>query len=492
MAAEDRYGFFIVDVIMPGINGIELCRKLKQMNPVVPVIILTALGTTDDKLSGFEAGANDYLVKPFEFRELLARIKVQIKMTEQTREPDNKLIKGDLELDLDKKYAKRGKKIIDLTAKEFSLLEFFMRNPGRVLSRNDIAERVWDMSFDSGTNVVDVYVNFLRKKIDKGYNKKLIHTRVGFGYIFGKNSMLIRARLTLQFLLFGGIIIIVASAAIYLFSADFRRDEFRSLLRSRSEDTAKLVLDSYEFNINQIIRSGFSYPTRLQTGKIIILNSENDTLYVSDRKWQFRDINSLIAQVKQKGDISGRQDDYEVIGALHTTRDQQFVVLAAAVDRDGRMHLKKMMTMLLLVSAGSLLLFSIAGWFYSGRALKPISDMVKKVEEISITSLNLRVPEGNGLDEIGRLAITFNRMLERLEKSFATQKDFIANASHELRTPLTSINGQIEVLLMKDRSAPEYKSALESVLEDIRSLIDLSNRLLLIAYQRRNPSEPQD
>ena len=186
MAAEDRYGFFIVDVIMPGINGIELCRKLKQMNPVVPVIILTALGTTDDKLSGFEAGANDYLVKPFEFRELLARIKVQIKMTEQTHEPVNKLVKGDLELDLDKKYAKRGKKIIDLTAKEFSLLEFFMRNPGRVLSRNDIAERVWDMSFDSGTNVVDVYVNFLRKKIDKGYNKKLIHTRVGFGYIFGE------------------------------------------------------------------------------------------------------------------------------------------------------------------------------------------------------------------------------------------------------------------------------------------------------------------
>ena len=186
MAAEDRYGFFIVDVIMPGISGIELCRKLKQMYPVVPVIILTALGTTDDKLSGFEAGANDYLVKPFEFRELLARIKVQIKMTEQTHEPVNKLVKGDLELDLDKKYAKRGKKIIDLTAKEFSLLEFFMRNPGRVLSRNDIAEKVWDVSFDFGTNVVDVYVNFLRKKIDKGYNKKLIHTRVGFGYIFGE------------------------------------------------------------------------------------------------------------------------------------------------------------------------------------------------------------------------------------------------------------------------------------------------------------------
>lgn len=129
----------------------------------------------------------------------------------------------------------------------------------------------------------------------------------------------------------------------------------------------------------------------------------------------------------------------------------------------------------------SLVLFFIVGWFFSGRALKPISDVVKKVEDISITSLNLRVLEGNGADEIGRLAKTFNKMLERLETSFGMQKTFIANASHELMTPLTSINGQLEVLMMKDRSAIEYKSALESVLDDIKSLIDLSNRLLLIA-----------
>jgi signal transduction histidine kinase len=123
----------------------------------------------------------------------------------------------------------------------------------------------------------------------------------------------------------------------------------------------------------------------------------------------------------------------------------------------------------------------VAGWFYSGRALKPISDVVKKVEDITITSLNLRVFEGNGNDEIGKLARTFNKMLERLETSFSMQKNFIANASHELRTPLTSINGQLEVLMMKERSSEEYKSALASVLDDIKSLIVLSNRLLLIA-----------
>jgi len=186
LVKSNRYDMFILDIIIPGINGLELCKKLKNINPSLPVLMLTALGTTDDKIIGFDAGANDYLVKPFEFRELLARVKVLLKRTEQQQDNQNILSVGDLELDLSRKVAKRGNTYIDLTAKEFSLLEFFMKNSGRVLSRIDIAEKVWDIKFDFGTNVVDVYVNFLRKKIDKGFDKKMIHTRVGFGYVFGE------------------------------------------------------------------------------------------------------------------------------------------------------------------------------------------------------------------------------------------------------------------------------------------------------------------
>ena len=185
LARQYKYDLFILDVIIPGIGGLELCKKFKMTFPGTPVLMLTALGTTEDKLAGFEAGTNDYLVKPFEFRELLARVKVLIKNSNQPRETANKLFVADLELDLDRKAVRRGDSFIDLTAKEFSLLEYFMRNPGRVLSRNDIAEKVWDANFEFSTNVVDVYVNFLRKKIDKGFDKKLIHTKVGFGYIFG-------------------------------------------------------------------------------------------------------------------------------------------------------------------------------------------------------------------------------------------------------------------------------------------------------------------
>jgi two-component system, OmpR family, copper resistance phosphate regulon response regulator CusR len=186
LAQHYRYDLFILDIIIPGISGLELCKKLKMLNSNIPVLMLTALGTTDDKIIGFEAGANDYLVKPFEFRELLARVKVLVRKPDPSPELVNILVVDDLELDLGRKVARRGVTYIDLTAKEFSLLEYFMRNSGRVLSRVDIAEKVWDIKFDSGTNVVDVYVNFLRKKIDKDYDKKLIHTRVGFGYIFGE------------------------------------------------------------------------------------------------------------------------------------------------------------------------------------------------------------------------------------------------------------------------------------------------------------------
>jgi two-component system copper resistance phosphate regulon response regulator CusR len=181
-ALQNRHDLIILDVILPYINGYELCKRIREKGFDRPVLMLTALGTTEDKISGFDAGADDYLVKPFEFAELLARIKVLTRRsTSPVRSPA--LLKvADLELDLDKKVARRGGKLIELTAKEFNLLEYLMRNEGKVLSRADIAEKVWEITFDTGTNVVDVYINILRKKIDRDAEQKLIRTRIGLGY----------------------------------------------------------------------------------------------------------------------------------------------------------------------------------------------------------------------------------------------------------------------------------------------------------------------
>lgn len=183
MVQRHSYDLILLDIIIPYMNGLELCLKIKEIQPNIPIIMLTALGTTDDKLSGFDAGADDYLVKPFEFKELLARIRALLKRASGKQNAGNKIKIGDLELDLDKKRASRAGELIELTAKEFSLLEYLMRHTGRVVSRAEIAEHVWEITFDTGTNVVDVYVNLLRKKIDKNFEHKFIQTKIGMGYI---------------------------------------------------------------------------------------------------------------------------------------------------------------------------------------------------------------------------------------------------------------------------------------------------------------------
>lgn len=183
MAMRKDHDLIILDLNLPFQNGYELCEKIRAKNTSVPILMLTALGTTDDKLKGFDSGADDYLVKPFEFRELVARVKVLLKRSKNRTIQGQILKVADLELDTYRKAGKRAGKKIDLTAKEYALLEYLLINKGRVVSRADIAEKIWDITFDTGTNVIDVYINFLRKKIDKDHPVKLIHTQIGMGYI---------------------------------------------------------------------------------------------------------------------------------------------------------------------------------------------------------------------------------------------------------------------------------------------------------------------
>ena len=184
MALTGQYQLIILDLNLPQMNGYEVCKEIRQHNARIPVIMLTALGAMEDKIQAFGTGADDYMVKPFDFRELLARVQVFIKRSASTPQGTQQTLKvADLEIDDQSKTVKRAGQQIQLTAKEFALLVYLVRNKGRVVSRADIAEKIWDITFDTGTNVIDVYVNFLRKKIDKGFEPKLIHTRQGMGYV---------------------------------------------------------------------------------------------------------------------------------------------------------------------------------------------------------------------------------------------------------------------------------------------------------------------
>jgi two-component system copper resistance phosphate regulon response regulator CusR len=183
LVEEQEFDILIMDVMLPDINGIDLCRQIRRINKNVPVLMLTALDSIQNKVSGLQAGADDYLVKPFHFSELMARIEALLRRYKPTEQESPVLGFSDLKLNTWTKTAERAGTQIALTAKEYTLLELFMRNANKTLSREYIAEKVWGIEFDTGTNFIDVYVNYLRKKIEKGFKSKLIHTVIGMGYI---------------------------------------------------------------------------------------------------------------------------------------------------------------------------------------------------------------------------------------------------------------------------------------------------------------------
>ncbi len=183
LAEQNVYDVIVSDIILPGVNGLDLCRGLRRAGLTTPILLLSALGETDDKVAGLDAGADDYLGKPFDFREFVARIKALSRRPGSTLAVDSTLRYADLELDTDAKTVRRAGKTINLTPREFALLEYFLRHPEKVLSKTELSEKVWDVDFDTGTNVVEVYVNYLRNKVEKGFENKLIHTIFGQGYV---------------------------------------------------------------------------------------------------------------------------------------------------------------------------------------------------------------------------------------------------------------------------------------------------------------------
>ena len=175
------YSIVLLDVNLPYKSGLELCKEFRAANKTIPIIMLTAIGQIQDKVEAFDLGADDYLVKPFHFEELFVRVKALLKRTDKGHE-DEKIIVDDLTIDMKNKSVVRAGMNINLTAKEFTLLTLLARNRERVISKQEILEKVWDLTFDTGTNTIEVYISFLRNKIDKPFEQKLIHTKPGFGY----------------------------------------------------------------------------------------------------------------------------------------------------------------------------------------------------------------------------------------------------------------------------------------------------------------------
>lgn len=293
--------------------------------------------------------------------------------------------------------------------------------------------------------------------------------------------MEIRKRLTYLFVVIVALILLLSSLAIYFFSADYRQEDFYNRLRSKGRNTAKLLIEVDEVNADLLLRIELDNPESLSEEKLIIYNYSNTVLFNTDQHNEIKVSQALLDEIRLEGEVKFETNGYEVLGSMFSDRYDRFVVITAAKDTYGLSKMKNLRNILFIVFISGIGLASLTGWIYAGRSLKPMSRVVSEVDRITISSLNLRLATEGSQDEIARLAATFNKMLDRLEKAFKMQKDFISNASHELRTPLTAITGQLEVLLLKPRNETEYTASIKSVLEDIKNLNRTSNRLLLLA-----------
>jgi signal transduction histidine kinase len=301
--------------------------------------------------------------------------------------------------------------------------------------------------------------------------------------------MNIRTKLTLTFFIIVIFIVSAISFSIYYFSANYREADFNRRLRVRAVNTARVLTRFKQIDDDLLKTMQKDNPVNLPNQNVMIYDLNGREIFNSLEAKTVPVNNALREMIKKEKQIEYTYNDYQVVGLLFQDGDTRFVIVAAATDLYGFEALSNLQKILFSTFAISIAIVSFSGWFYSGKVLRPISKIIDEVNNISETSLDLRLNEGNKKDELGKLAKQFNRMLDRLESAFISQKHFIANASHELKTPITALTGQIEVGLLQERSNEYYIKTFQSVLQGLRNLNILTSQLLLLAQTSTTNTE---
>ncbi|GAA4400541.1 HAMP domain-containing sensor histidine kinase [Nibrella viscosa] len=294
--------------------------------------------------------------------------------------------------------------------------------------------------------------------------------------------MNIRTRLSVSFLVVVAANLILFSLAIYFTSAYYRQKDFYTRLVDKARSTARMLSHAVELDARMLRLIDRHNLTALPEEQITVYNRQNQVVYASDdTPDELEATPEVLNQIRQEKEVRFEHDSKEIIGVAYTNQGQELVVIASGYDEYGFAELRHLRTIVSIGLLISLTLVGLTGWFYAGRALRPISDVISQVDSITVSNLNQRVTAGNDHDEIAKLAETFNRLLSRIQTAFDMQRTFVANASHELRTPLTIITGQIEVTLIKPRTVEEHEAKWRTVLDAIRQINRLANDLLQLA-----------
>ena len=433
LTQKNDFQLLILDIIMPKMNGLQLCKQYRQrFGYHAPVIMLTALGTTEDIVSGLDAGADDYLVKPFSFQELEARIKALLRRS-GNESVHMALRCGDLVLDPPSHRAIRNGQVIDLTVKEYRLLEYFIQNQGTALSRMNLLKNVWDKDFDTNTNVVDVYVNYLRTKIDKDFEPKPY--RGGRGLYDGSMKTGNKIALFYSAITIG--VIAVVTLVFYWVSTSYISRLYYSYLTEKAYATAQKHWEKDETDDESYARIQQRYEETLPVATEILLNADSlETRQVLSRYLDATQVRSLYQE-----DIVHFKHDTQMGAALYYPDNEgNFIVIVLSGNQYG-MDIQHRIGWLLL---GLILVSSVLIYF------------------------------------VGRLYAT--RMVDRIDAAYQSEKAFISNASHELNNPLTAIQGECEISLLKERSPEEYQAALRRIATETSRIIQLIKHLLFLSH----------
>jgi signal transduction histidine kinase len=292
--------------------------------------------------------------------------------------------------------------------------------------------------------------------------------------------MKIRTKLTITFTTIVIVVLSVISLSIYFFSSSYRENDFRRRLRNRAINIARVLVEVKEMDIELLKKLEKNNPASLPNQHVLVYDSSMVLLYSSEEEMPVTVPEEEVKNITEDQQVYRNENGYETIGFVYSAGPVKYKIIATASDIYGLDALRHLSQILVSTLLASLAIVGMLGWFYAGRMLKPISSIVEEVENISGENLTRKLQTGNSRDELHKLAVTFNKMLERISKAIISQRAFIANASHEIKTPITVMTGQIEVTMLQERENSYYKKTLLSVLDGLRSLNRLSNQLLTL------------